>query len=141
MNKIIIAVASTLLLAILVSNAYGKDDIYSSFYKNEENCSLLAKASFEAYRMFADSHLLLLSFGNNSSKYDRFYNRKFKEMQNISYIRSNRLFTDEVVNQLLRDAIYIWEKSGNDYITEQQADYRIRFKNCMSPTEKIEDSQ
>lgn len=110
-----------------------KPDIYAKFYGNEDTCDLLAKSKYEAYRVFASGHAELLTFGQHADKFDAYYDRSLKTLSKSQIISNKKeLFTKEVIDQLVKDAIYVWEREGDELIESPATLTTVIFHTCLN---------
>ena len=112
-------ILSALLLLCLTSKSYPNDkpDIYMRFYGNAATCNLLEKSKFEAYRIIAGGQAEILTFGQDPEKYDAYFSKSLETLTKFPVIcNNNELFTKDVIEQLIEDAIYVWEREGDNLI-------------------------
>ncbi len=112
-------ILSAILVLFLTSKSYPNDkpDIYMRFYGNAATCKLLEKSKFEAYRIIAGGQTEILTFGQNPEKYDAYFAKSLETLTKYPTISNNKdLFTKDVIEQLIEDAIYVWEREGDNLI-------------------------
>ena len=112
-------ILSAILVLSLTSKSYPNDkpDIYMRFYGNADTCNLLEKSKFEAYRLIASGQAEILTFGQDPEKYDAYFAKSLETLTKFPTISINKeLFTKDVIDQLIEDAIYVWEREGDNLI-------------------------
>ncbi len=111
-----------------------KIDVFATFYKVNERCTALAEVGFYGYEIVGKAHDELLSYGNDGDKFDAFYERSLKLIESHPKVRNSRnIFTDVVIEQILKDGIYIWEREGAEYLQYKTSDVQNRINTCMKP--------
>jgi hypothetical protein len=128
-------VLNIVLILFLASTAYSSDDAdpYIKFYENKDSCGLLAKVKFEAYRIIASWHKELLTYTeNDGDKFDAYREKSIVSLRKLPITNNNReLFTDIVIVDLIEDAIYVWERTGDKSIDSQVNYTKLVYDTCM----------
>jgi hypothetical protein len=132
-------ILNILLILSLVSSAYGfyAADPYAKLYESKDTCELLAKCKFEAYRIIASGHKELLTYTeDDGDKFDSYFEKSIVVLRKFPITKNNKeLFTDIVIDDIINDAIYVWERTGDKLIGSQDGWTKLVYETCMKRKE------
>jgi hypothetical protein len=132
MRNVILNLIFALSLAS-VSYSAERTDPYIKFYENKVTCEMLARSKFEADKIIADGQVELLTYGEHEEyKFDAYREKSTETLRKFPIVSKNReLFTDTVIDQLITDGIFVWERTENSIISSPKIDMKTLFDTCI----------